>query len=251
MNLTSLYNHSILLIFVFAVIVFILLFFIPAPYGKFSRIGWGPALKAKWAWMIMELPSPAIVVTFFILSENKGTPQIIFLSIWLLHYLHRTFIYPFSQSGRNKPYPLVVVLMAIVFNSLNGFVNGYGVFNVYSYDNSWPGSWQFLSGITLFVAGFVINKTADSKLSLFRRTNPSEYVLPQGWLFNFISCPHYLGEIMEWGGWALLTWSVPGFAFFVFTFANLYPRAIASQKWYKEAFPDYPADRKAIFPFIV
>src|SRR5512135_2348859 len=106
MNLTTLYNFSILLIFISAVIVFILLFFITAPYGKFSRRGWGPSIKARWAWMIMEFPSPVFVLVFFMLSENKGTPQLIFLVIWLAHYLHRTFIYPFSQSGGNKPYPL-------------------------------------------------------------------------------------------------------------------------------------------------
>jgi protein-S-isoprenylcysteine O-methyltransferase Ste14 len=76
-------------------------------------------------------------------------------------------------------------------------------------------------------------------------------VIPQGWLFHFISSPHYFGEIVEWGGWALATWSLPGLAFFVFTFANLFPRAIASHKWYRLYFPDYPEKRKGIIPFVI
>ncbi len=141
--------------------------------------------------------------------------------------------------------------MAFLFNCANGFINGYGVFHVYSYDTSWLWTWQFTCGIALFAAGFAINKTADEKFRRFGKQNRGEYVLPQGWLFEYISCPHYLGELIEWGGWAFMTWSLPGLAFFVFTFANLFPRAISSHKWYKKNFPDYPPQRKAIIPFII
>ena len=246
-----LYNYSLVLIFSFAVIIFILLFFISAPYGKFLRRGWGPVLKSKWAWMIMEFPSPALMALFFFTSGHKNVLQFIFISLWLIHYLLRTFVYPFRQSGREKAYPLILVSMAIVFNCLNGFVNGYGLFRLYTYELSWLVSWQFITGGLLFLTGFYINKTADEKLRAFRKNTPSEYVVPRSWLFDYISSPHYFGEIIEWGGWALLTWSLPGFAFFIFTFANLFPRAIATHKWYKAQFPGYPPHRKAVIPFLI
>jgi 3-oxo-5-alpha-steroid 4-dehydrogenase 1 len=249
--MSYLYSIGLLLVFSFAILVFILLFFISAPYGKFSRKGWGPAVKSKWAWLIMEFPSPALILLLFLLSPFKGAPQIIFVTLWLLHYLHRTFYYPFRQSGRNKPYPLLIVLMAIIFNLLNGFINGYGIFHLYDYSARWLLSWQFISGLILFICGFSINKTADEKLSLLRSQNLQGYVIPKGWLFSYISCPHYFGEIIEWGGWAVMTWSLPGLSFFVFTFANLFPRAIASHRWYKKTFADYPAARKAVIPFII
>jgi len=249
MNL--LYKYSIILIFSFAVIVFVLLFFISAPYGKFSRKGWGPSIKSKWAWLIMEFPSPFLMTIFFITADTKTLPEIIFLIIWLTHYLQRTFVYPFSQSGREKPYPLIVASMAIIFNCFNGFANGFGVFHLYNYSSSWLFTWQFISGIIIFITGFIINKTADEKLRVFRKRSPEEYVIPHGWLFNLISSPHYFGEIIEWAGWAIMTWSLPGLAFSVFTFANLFPRAVASHRWYKSHFTEYPSERKAIIPFII
>lgn len=246
-----LYKFSLILIFALAVIVLVLLIFIPAPYGKFLRKGWGPVIKTKWAWMIMEFPSPALMILFFLLSGRVHMIQIIFMVLWASHYLHRTFIYPFSQSGREKPYPLLLVVMAILFNCLNGFVNGYGIFHLYYYTFSWLMTWKFLIGFVLFITGFIINKTADEKLRRLRKEKPGEYVIPNGWLFRYISSPHYFGEIIEWTGWAVMTWSLPGLAFAVFSFANLFPRAISSHKWYKEKFPDYPAKRKAIIPFIL
>jgi 3-oxo-5-alpha-steroid 4-dehydrogenase 1 len=247
----DLYKFSLILIFTFALIVFILLFFITAPYGKFSRRGWGLVIKSKWAWMIMEFPSPALMIFFFIISDQKNLPQVIFLCLWLGHYVYRTFIYPFSQSGKEKAYPVLLVLMAFIFNCLNGFVNGYGVFHIYYYDLSYLLTWQFIAGILVFITGFIINKTSDEKLRNFRKQSQSEYVVPHGWLFEYISSPHYFGEITEWFGWALMTWSVPGLAFFIFTFANLFPRAISSHKWYKTHFPDYPFSRKAVIPYII
>jgi protein-S-isoprenylcysteine O-methyltransferase Ste14 len=250
-NMNDLYNLSLILIFGSAVLVFLLLFFVTAPYGKFNRQGWGPAIKAKWAWMIMEFPSPALMVLFFIISPDKGPVVSFFLVMWLMHYLHRTFMYPFVQSGGNKNYPLVVAAMAFVFNIFNGTANGYGIFNQSGYQLSWFYSWQFVSGLIVFLGGFLINKISDEKLRILRNGNPGEYRVPRGWLFRYISSPHYFGEIVEWGGWALMTWSLSGLAFFVFTFANLFPRAISSHRWYKATFPDYPPERKAVIPFII
>ena len=249
--MSEFYNYSLLIIFSFAVIVFIILFFISAPYGKFLRKGWGPEIKSKWAWMLMEAPSPLLMMIFFMLSGNKFLPQFIFLLLWLSHYIHRTLIYPFTQSGRNKSYPLLLVFFAIVFNSFNGFVNGYGIFHLMVYDLSWLLSWQFITGSVIFISGFIINKTSDEMFRKMKREKPDEYVIPKGWLFNYISCPHYFGEIIEWAGWALLSWSLPGLAFFVFTFANLFPRALSSHSWYRRNFTDYPSERKAVIPFVI
>lgn len=251
MELEVLYKISVALIFTLAVIVFILLFFVTAPYGKFSRKGWGSAIRAEWAWMIMELPSPLLMFWFFITSVQKELPQLILISLWLMHYIHRTFVYSFTQSGRKKPYPVLLVMMAFIFNILNGFANGYGLFHHVTYSFSWIMTWQFNAGMSLFIAGFVINKISDERLRRFRRSSPGDYVMPSGGLFNYISSPHYFGEIIEWSGWALMTMSLPGLAFALFTFANLFPRGWASHIWYRNKFPEYPKKRKAVIPFIV
>ncbi|KAJ6968797.1 steroid 5-alpha-reductase DET2 [Populus alba x Populus x berolinensis] len=57
--------------------------------------------------------------------------------------------------------------------------------------------------------------------------------------------------IVEWFGWAVMTWSWAGFGFLLYTCANLVPRACANHKWYLEKFrEDYPKNRKAVIPFL-
>jgi 3-oxo-5-alpha-steroid 4-dehydrogenase 1 len=49
----------------------------------------------------------------------------------------------------------------------------------------------------------------------------------------------------------MATWSLAGLSFALWTFANLVPRALSNHRWYKEQFPDYPKNRKAILPFLL
>ena len=100
----------------------------------------------------------------------------------------------------------------------------------------------------IFLVGYGINLAADRTLRGLRRAGETGYQIPQGGLYRWVSCPNYLGEIIEWCGWALATWSLPGLAFATYTAANLGPRAIANHRWYRQAFPDYPRNRRALIP---
>jgi hypothetical protein len=57
--------------------------------------------------------------------------------------------------------------------------------------------------------------------------------------------------MLQWLGWAVLTWSLAGSSFAVWTVANLLPRSLSNQRWYRETFEHYPTDRKAVLPFIL
>ncbi len=44
------------------------------------------------------------------------------------------------------------------------------------------------------------------------------YKIPRGGMFEYISGANFFGEILEWAGFALAAWSLPAFAFALFTF---------------------------------
>lgn len=101
----------------------------------------------------------------------------------------------------------------------------------------------------LFVIGFCVNLHSDAILRRLR-TSSARYQIPYGGLFEYISAPHYLGEMVEWTGYALACNSIASLAFLVYTAANLIPRGVAHHAWYQSSFPDYPIQRKAIIPFL-
>ena len=46
-----------------------------------------------------------------------------------------------------------------------------------------------------------------------RAPGETGYKIPVGGLFRWVSSPNYFGELLEWTGWAIATWSIPGVAF--------------------------------------
>jgi hypothetical protein len=143
--------------------------------------------------------------------------------------------------------------VAVFFNFVNAGFLGYfaGTLQTH-YDNAWLTDTRFITGLAVFLAGALINITSDQKLiHLRKKRNGDGYVIPRGGLFEKVSCPNFLGEIIEWGGYALLCWSLPGLSFFIWTFCNLVPRALSHHRWYRSHFTDYPAVRKAVLPYIL
>lgn len=248
----SLFNALVYAWIGLAVITFFSLFFVSAPYGRFKRKNWGPEIPNWLGWIVMEVPSPFLMAYLVITGEGPKNAVIWFLlGLWILHYLHRTFIYPFRISSRNKKMPLAVALMAIVFNVGNGFFNGYyfgnyaGLIHHYSFT-----SIVFIAGLVLFILGSVINLQSDQILINLRKNSQDGYSIPRRGMFQFVSSPNYFGELVEWLGFAIMAGSLPALSFFIWTFANLVPRALDNHKWYQEHFNNYPPDRKAIIPFI-
>lgn len=234
-----------------AIFIFFILFFKTAPYGKFTRKGWGPLIPPKPAWLIMESPPLIIVTLFFILGKNLMLIHTIFLILWLLHYSYRDLVYPFLLKSK-RGIPLTIILSAICFNIINSYIQGsyLFIFSSHNYNNFWLKTPQFILGTILFFLGFSIHLYSDNLLRRQKKENNS-YIIPQGGLFNLISTPNYFGEIVEWIGWAILTWSLAAGSFAIWSIANLFPRSIKIHKWYKENFPNYPPNRKAIIPFII
>ena len=252
MNLQAFFDFLVMGWLALAVVAFVALFFVAVPYGRHTRGGWGPAIGNRLGWIFMEAPAALIFAAWLVWGtcreENLVTTWI-FFGLWEMHYVHRAFIYPFSLRGRDKRMPLAVVGMAFLFNLVNAFLNGYYLFGrLGCYPVDWLEDPRFIAGVALFVGGYVINRQADHTLRDLRRPGGSGYRIPRGGLYEWISCPNYLGEIVEWIGWAVATWSLAGLSFAVWTIANLAPRARAHHAWYREHFADYPPERKALVP---
>lgn len=237
---------------VVAALTFPFLFFVTAPYGRHTREGWGPKINATLGWVLMEWPSPVLFAVCFALGDRPvSVASILFLVLWEAHYVHRAFIFPFRRRGGQKDMPLSIAASGFLFNVINGYLNGRYLFQFGPDYEAWTTDPRLYIGAALFILGYAINQHADHVLFNLRKPGETGYKIPRGGLYRFVSSPNYFGEIVEWFGFALLTWSPAALVFALWTTANLLPRAISHHRWYKERFPDYPPERKAIVPLVL
>ena len=247
--LLNLYNIILIPWLILAIISFFLLFKITAPYGKFSNNKFGFLIDYKLGWFIQEIISPLFLFYFFIIGNGeKSIIHWFLILIWIIHYINRSIIFPLRINISSK-IPISVICSAIFFNIVNGFINGFHLGNLATFSNDYIFSFNFIFGLLLFLIGALININADNVLIKIKKQRKG-YQIPKGKLYNLISCPNYLGEMMEWIGFAFMCWSLPSLLFAIWTIANLFPRALSQHKWYKEKF-DYPINRKAIIPYII
>jgi protein-S-isoprenylcysteine O-methyltransferase Ste14 len=253
MNEPVLHHALLIAFFGLAAVTFPFLFFVTAPYGRYTRRNWGPSMDRTAGWILMEAPAALVFPLCFLLGDRRTNPAAVaFIVLWLFHYLHRAFVFPFRMRGEKKKITLLTVVLGVIFNVTNGYLNGRTLNTLGPlYPPSWIADPRFVAGTVLFFVGLAINLYSDTLLIRLRRPGESAYRIPRGGLFRFVSCPNYLGEILEWLAWALATWSLPGLAFATWTVANLGPRAYTHHLWYRREFPDYPAERRALIPFLV
>ena len=233
-----------------APVVFLALFYIKAPYGRHIRRGWGPVLDNRWGWFIMEAPAVLVFGAILLFFADLNSTALILLMMWQIHYCHRAFIYPWTlQKGKKMPW--LILLMAVLFNTSNGYLNAWSIASQGDkYSELWLMSPQFLFGAAIFFFGMALNKISDKQLAALRDSSKG-YQVPHGFAYRWVSCPNYLGEILQWIGWAIAVWSLAGWIFAIWTIANLVPRAIAHHRWYRETFDNYPAERRALIPFLL
>jgi 3-oxo-5-alpha-steroid 4-dehydrogenase 1 len=238
--------------FVLAILTFLSLLFITAPYGRHAREGWGPTLSPRVAWVVMESPAVLLWAAFFFAGEHRAAPgSLALLALWMTHYVYRTFIYPTRIKESARRTPLVIALTAVAFNTLNAAVNAGQVSHVRAYDADWLRDPRFIVGVLVFALGYWINHQSDGILLSLRKPGETGYKIPYGGMYRWISCPNYFGELLEWVGWSIATWSLAGLSFAVYTAANLVPRALDNHRWYQQKFEDYPKERRAIIPFLL
>jgi 3-oxo-5-alpha-steroid 4-dehydrogenase 1 len=109
----------------FIAIFLILTFVIPSPWGKAFNTHkyWflGPLIPAKAAWMFFESPNLFwSVICWYHRRNHVPLINVGLASLFVGHYIRRAIVYPLQMSSGSKPIPLVTVLSAFAFCTVNG-----------------------------------------------------------------------------------------------------------------------------------
>ncbi len=249
------FNLYLIVMSAIAVVVFVSLYFVDAGYGKFYNKKWGPAVNNKLGWVLMESPVFVAMLLLWLFSDRRGDlVRIAFLFLFELHYIQRSFVFPFRMRG-NSVMPLSIVVMGVVFNVLNALMQGGWIFYISPddyYGRDWLTDPRFIAGFLVFIIGMYINIQSDDIIRNLRKDGDTRHYLPKQGMFRYVTSANYFGEFVEWIGFAILTWSWAGVVFALWTFANLGPRADHIYKMYQSEFGKALDTKKVkrIIPFI-
>ncbi|XP_065152482.1 3-oxo-5-alpha-steroid 4-dehydrogenase 2b [Paramisgurnus dabryanus] len=232
------------------VIHFVCLLKSHAAYGRYVNASTDSVMvPARLAWFLQEIPAFLVPLLLSLVTDgNRGYKEQVMLWVFCLHYFNRSCIYPLRTKGR--PYPFSIMLSGIVFCSINGFLQAHYLLHCAKYQDGWLSDGHFIAGLIIFFIGMAINIHSDHILCNLRKPGEISYKIPTGGLFQYVSGANYFGEIVEWLGYAVATWSLPTFAFAFFTICFIGPRAYHHHRFYIEKFKDFPRSRKSLIPFI-
>ena len=241
-----------------APVVALSLFFVTANYSRYYT-GWSLlrcALPGAVGWFVMEVVSPGLYLWSF-LRAGGDLLRCPLAAMWLTHYTYRCFVYPALRWRTMKPMPLEIALLSVMFNSVNGYLNGASAadFTLAGALATRTGAVCLAVGACMWLLGFVGNIHSDETLRALRKS-PAEAgvykVPPPVGMHRYLMSPNYSCECFEWLGYYVASRFAPAaMTFFVWTLANLGPRAYTNYKWCQKRFgKKMPKNRRIFIPFI-
>lgn len=97
----------------------------------------------------------------------------------------------------------------------------------------------------------MMNLATHVHLRNLRPRGSKERKIPYGYGFDITSCANYTWEILAWLSFCILTNTLVGWFFLLVATGQMTEWALKKHKQYKNQFPNYPKNRKAIIPFIL
>jgi very-long-chain enoyl-CoA reductase len=173
------------------------------------------------------------------------------IAMWCVHFARRAGEAAFVHRYGKQQVPLGDVVTEYVYYW--GFA-AWNAFSLLSEGYRSPGTAWVALGTTVFVLAELGNAKAHRMLRDLRAAGTAVRVIPRGFLFEWVSSPHYLFEILSWVGFALALQTWAALSFLLLGAGILASWARTRHLAYRKDFdglegrPAYPGDRRALIP---
>jgi len=249
------FNIFLIVMAVLAAGVYVALHFFEAGYGYLFNPKYGPPVPNKVGWVVMESPVFIAMCVLWLMSGRtwEAGPLALFV-LFQAHYLQRAFIFP-------------LMLLRRVEDAAGDRRDGHGVQHPQRADAGRVDLLRLARRLLRRLVRKALHLRrgspvhgGDGRKPPFRPYHPQPAQAgrhaplhsPRGDVPITSRRPNYFGELLEWTGFAVASWSWAGAVFAWWTFANLAPRAASLYKRYAQEFgKEFTAlKRKKIIPFI-
>ncbi|KAL7335900.1 hypothetical protein PS15p_201312 [Mucor circinelloides] len=192
--------------------------------------------------LLIYSPSLSASTLFLVWSFDDYRMLMISATIFV-HYLKRVLevVVVHCYSGQSKLKD--TILISASYFSFTSFI--------YHMSLNVPQSNSMLAllGAVMFVLGEFTNFYHHLILRDLRKNGSKEYKIPSGGLFDYVWCPHYLGEIVAFVAIVLVTQHILVLIVQLGSAGYLATRAYNTKKWYSDKFDEIPS-RACLIPYI-
>jgi hypothetical protein len=236
----------------------------PTPYSKFSAsssplAAVGSDVPSKTGMLIIYAPPAATAAAALAFAPTVNGREVIVASLLLVHFAKRVletlFVHKYSGSMKAATATFIGVFYSLVSLLIT-------TMQLAVPPALYAGAGGELgAALALFCIGQAGNlwhhwlladmRKPERKLEASADGTVSQYTIPSGGLFDLVTMPHYLFEIIAWFGIALAAQQLNAVLVACGMTSYLSGRAIATTRWYKDKFGDkWPAQRKNLVPFV-
>jgi len=173
--------------------------------------------------------------------------------LWCFHFARRTWESAFVHRYSKPVVPVSDVITEYIYYWVFAAWNAYALTSP-NYDvRVGP---LTLIGVAIFLIAESCNANSHRMLRNLRAPGSSARVIPRGFLFEWVSSPHYLFEILSWVGFTLVAQTWAALAFLTVGAVILCGWARSRHLAYKKDFDGtgdkelYPQQRRALIPFV-
>jgi 3-oxo-5-alpha-steroid 4-dehydrogenase 1 len=210
---------------------------------RYSKFRTGAGIDSRAGMLLLYgLPIVSLVVTSLVVDVLPGpsSSQLLVIGLLAIHFGKRCFeaVFVHKYSG-----PIDIQSVALIGANYS-LVTAVAAIAIEETPPIDAFTWL---GVVLFAAGELANLHHHRLLARLRRSE-SGYLIPRGALFEVVSAPHYLVELVAWLGIALVAHHLIFYLILAIMVVYLGDRAAQTHAWYRERFPDYPPRRRRILP---
>ena len=168
------------------------------------------------------------------------------------HYLKRELETAFVHRFSSETMPFTNIFK----NSFHYFIIfGFGTMFFYLWPRYEDPGWGSDTASYVFTGVFCLFELLNFKTHLIlmnlRQPGTIERKIPHGWGFGLVSSANYLWETLAWLTFCIHAQVIGGYVFLLVSVVQMALWAVKKHRRYRTEFPDYPKNRKAMFPFIL
>lgn len=225
---------------------------LPLGYSKFADRTRRFALPSRLGMLLIYAPAAVAGVLTHLACDGPWTPwHGLTLGLIAVHFVRRCVEVLAVHRYSGVTNLLTAVAISGLYAGVSALLAGIGATEV---SPALLGSDGFeplwVAGVALWAVGAAINIGHHILLARLRSPGQTDYVLPRGGLFRWVACPHYLGEIIGWFGFALVFHHIGAFVVAGAMTFYLAGRSAHTLRWYGERFDTLPPGWKRLVPFV-